>query len=109
MSDATGFGTGGLGMPVHFNSFSLISFISSGGTSALLTVADPLPGASCDITVPNTPFDFQINDALQQCRAFSFTGYDVATQPVTIYGQSRSLVIVTPPARATRSLFLLFP
>ncbi|KAG8972226.1 hypothetical protein FRB90_010286, partial [Tulasnella sp. 427] len=66
MSDATGFG--------------------SGGTSDLLTVADPVSGATCDTSVPTLAFDFQLNTALQQCRPYVISDFNLATQPVTIYG-----------------------
>ncbi|KAG8924908.1 hypothetical protein FRC00_004559, partial [Tulasnella sp. 408] len=49
MSDGTGFGTG--------------------GTSGLLTVADPVGGATCDTATPSLAFDFQLNTALQQWRS----------------------------------------
>ncbi|KAF9237312.1 hypothetical protein BU15DRAFT_76033 [Melanogaster broomeanus] len=56
MSDATGFGTGGLG------------------------------GASCNTSSPALSFTFSIGSVLQQCGAFILNGYDGATLPVTITG-----------------------
>lgn len=66
MSDGTGFGTG--------------------GTSDLLTVADPVGGATCDTATPSLTFDFQLNTALQQCRPYVISNFNLAAQPVTIYG-----------------------
>ncbi|KAH8120266.1 hypothetical protein DFH11DRAFT_1559227 [Phellopilus nigrolimitatus] len=66
MSDATGFG--------------------SGGTSSLLAVGSSISGANCNTTAPSPEFFFQLNTALQQCRSFTFSGYDGATQPVTVLG-----------------------
>ncbi|KDQ63462.1 hypothetical protein JAAARDRAFT_189038 [Jaapia argillacea MUCL 33604] len=65
MSDATGFG--------------------SGGVTKVLT-AGPSQGANCATTDPGVAFQFQLNDALQQCRPFTFSAYTGAVQPVTIYG-----------------------
>lgn len=48
MSDSTGFGTG--------------------GTSNVLTTGSSISGAACNTTVPAPAFNFQLNDALQQCR-----------------------------------------
>ncbi|KAG8902747.1 hypothetical protein FRB99_004172 [Tulasnella sp. 403] len=66
MSDASGFGTGGL--------------------SDLLTVGDPVNNASCDLTEPSLAFNFQLNTALQQCRPYTISNYNGSTAPVTIYG-----------------------
>ncbi|KIM75422.1 hypothetical protein PILCRDRAFT_13669 [Piloderma croceum F 1598] len=66
MSDATGFG--------------------SGGTSQILTVGSSVTGASCNTTDPGTAFTYMLPDALQQCNLYTFSGYDGAIQPVTIYG-----------------------
>ncbi|KAF8971399.1 hypothetical protein BDZ97DRAFT_1753221 [Flammula alnicola] len=65
MSDATGF--------------------NAGGTSNVLTV-QASQGGSCNTTDPGVAFSFQLNDALQQCRPFTFSGYIAsgATQPVTV-------------------------
>ncbi|KAG8953084.1 hypothetical protein FRC04_003031 [Tulasnella sp. 424] len=83
MSDGTGFG--------------------SGGTSDLLTVADPVGGATCDTTVPSVAFDFQLNTALQQCRPYAISNFNLATQPVTIYGliPLGSSFVLNPPAGST--------
>ncbi|KAL0951285.1 hypothetical protein HGRIS_007996 [Hohenbuehelia grisea] len=63
MSDATGFGAGGF--------------------TTVKTVGDSR-GGSCNTTDPGVDFSFQLNTALQQCRPFTFSGYDGAVQPVTI-------------------------
>ncbi|KIO16274.1 hypothetical protein M407DRAFT_86187, partial [Tulasnella calospora MUT 4182] len=57
-----------------------------GGTSDLLTVADPVGGATCDTATPSLTFDFQLNTALQQCRPYVISNFNLAAQPVTIYG-----------------------
>jgi len=66
MSDATGF--------------------ASGGTSALLTVQAPTTTINCNVTLVRPDFFFTLDNAVQQCRPFTFSEYSNATQPVTIYG-----------------------
>ncbi|EIN14150.1 hypothetical protein PUNSTDRAFT_140507 [Punctularia strigosozonata HHB-11173 SS5] len=66
MSDSQGFGTG--------------------GTTDVLTVGSSVGGSSCNTTDPGVDFTFELNDALQQCRTFSFSNYNSATQPVHILG-----------------------
>ncbi|KAL5534289.1 hypothetical protein ACEPAG_751 [Sanghuangporus baumii] len=66
MSDSTGFG--------------------SGGTSDVLIVGSSVSGSSCNTTEPSPDFVFDANSALQQCRAFTFSGYSEAVQPVRILG-----------------------
>jgi hypothetical protein len=66
MSDANGFGTG--------------------GTSGLMTARPSSTGATCNLNDPGVAFSFQLPSSLQQCREFSFTQYNGAVQPVTIYG-----------------------
>ncbi|KAG8925876.1 hypothetical protein FRC01_009584 [Tulasnella sp. 417] len=80
MSDGTGFGTG--------------------GTSGLLTAADPVGGATCDTSTPSLAYDFQLNTALQQCRPYVISNFNLATQPVTIYGliPLGNSIILNPPA-----------
>ncbi|KAK2461972.1 hypothetical protein APHAL10511_006435 [Amanita phalloides] len=64
MSDATGFGTGGV--------------------SRLLTVGTSKGG--CNTKSPSVPFTYQLNTALRQCRPFMVSGYSQGVQPVTLYG-----------------------
>ncbi|KZT72811.1 hypothetical protein DAEQUDRAFT_762623 [Daedalea quercina L-15889] len=64
MSDASGFG--------------------SGGVSDMITVGSG--SSSCDRSLQAADFTFQANSALNQCRYFAFTDYTGATQPVTITG-----------------------
>ncbi|KAG6381116.1 hypothetical protein JVT61DRAFT_5514 [Boletus reticuloceps] len=64
MSDATGFGTGGI--------------------SELLTVGEPVNGASCNTTNPTLAYSFSLPSSLQQCSSYIFNGYDGAVLPVTI-------------------------
>jgi len=66
MSDARGFGTG--------------------GTSSLLTAGPSPTRATCNLADPGVAFNFELPNSLQQCRAFGFTQYNGAVQPVTIYG-----------------------
>ncbi|KAH7929312.1 hypothetical protein BV22DRAFT_1057011 [Leucogyrophana mollusca] len=66
MSDATGFGTG--------------------GTSNVLTVGDPVGNNNCNTTNPAVAFTFDLNNALQQCQPYTFSGYNGAVQPVIITG-----------------------
>ncbi|KAF9044642.1 hypothetical protein BDZ89DRAFT_1059114 [Hymenopellis radicata] len=66
MSDATGFG--------------------AGGSTGVLKVGSSTSGASCNTTDPGVAFPFELNTALQQCRAYTFSGYDQAVQPITITG-----------------------
>ncbi|KAI5123607.1 hypothetical protein M0805_003423 [Coniferiporia weirii] len=66
MSDATGFATGGI--------------------SSVLTVDPSSNGTSCNTTKHSPDFTFQLNSALQQCRTFTFEGYEDAIQPVRILG-----------------------
>lgn len=79
MSDATGFG--------------------SGGTSQILTVGSSVTGVSCNTTDPGTGFTYELPDALQQCNPYTFSGYDGAAQPVTIYGliPGGQTTIMNPP------------
>ncbi|KAF9481016.1 hypothetical protein BDN70DRAFT_931251 [Pholiota conissans] len=100
MSDATGF--------------------NSGGTTDILTVGAS-QGGTCNTTDPGVAFSYQLNDALQQCRPFSFSGYSAATQPVTITGiiPAGNTFILTPPvgsnsfqwnanvARGTQMIFMM--
>ncbi|PPQ62829.1 hypothetical protein CVT24_000523 [Panaeolus cyanescens] len=82
MSDATGFNTG--------------------GTTTVLTV-QASKGGKCDTTDPGIGFPFQLNTALQQCRPFVFSGYNSATQPVTITGiiPGGNSFILNPPVGPT--------
>ncbi|TDL28532.1 hypothetical protein BD410DRAFT_781054 [Rickenella mellea] len=66
MSDASGFG--------------------SGGVSDLLTTGASISGATCNTTAPQPEFFFELNTALQQCRPYIFSNYRGAIQPVTIQG-----------------------
>lgn len=66
MSDATGFGTG--------------------GTSGLLTAGINSNSPSCNTTDPGTDFTYELNSALQQCRPYTWEGYETAVQPLTIIG-----------------------
>ncbi|KAI0705749.1 hypothetical protein C8T65DRAFT_830523 [Cerioporus squamosus] len=81
MSDANGFG--------------------SGGVSPLITVGNSLhAGASCDRddNIKNN-FRFSANDALIQCNPFLFKDYENATQPVQITGVviGGSTFVLNPP------------
>ncbi|KAF8610628.1 hypothetical protein BDV93DRAFT_540348 [Ceratobasidium sp. AG-I] len=80
MSDATGFGTG--------------------GTSGLLTAGINGNTPSCNTTDPGTDFTYQLNSALQQCRPYTWEGYQDAVQPVTITGliPLGKTFILSPPA-----------
>lgn len=84
MSDARGFGTG--------------------GTSALLTANSSSTGATCNLADPGVAFNYELPTSLQQCRAFSFTEYTDAVQPVTIYGMvpSGDSFQLNPPPGPTR-------
>ncbi|KLO13971.1 hypothetical protein SCHPADRAFT_339061 [Schizopora paradoxa] len=67
MSDASGFG--------------------SGGISSVLTTGTSATGSACDTTLNAVPaFTFAIPDQLQQCSEFIFDGYSNSTQPNTIRG-----------------------
>lgn len=66
LSDASGFGTG--------------------GTSSVLKVGKPVGNINCNVTDPGVDFFFELNTALQQCRPYTFSGYDKAVQPITITG-----------------------
>ncbi|KAF9076210.1 hypothetical protein BDP27DRAFT_1358226 [Rhodocollybia butyracea] len=41
---------------------------------------------SCNTTDPGPAFEYQTNNALQQCRQYTFSAYTDAVQPVTIMG-----------------------
>jgi len=79
MSDATGFG--------------------SGGTSQVFTVGPSVTGASCNTSDPGTGFTFELPDALQQCNPYTFSGYNGAIQPITIYGliPDGQTTVMNPP------------
>lgn len=82
MSDASGFGTGGI--------------------SNLLTVGAPVGSASCNTSNPSLPFSFSLPSSLQQCKyvenltpsirethlagisPYTFDDYDGAVLPITI-------------------------
>ncbi|KAF4605149.1 hypothetical protein EYR40_003932 [Pleurotus pulmonarius] len=83
MSDATGFGTGGY--------------------SPLRTVGAAAGGATCNTVDPGVAFNFELNLALQQCRPYTFSGYDRAIQPVTAIGivPGGTAVILRPQAGLT--------
>ncbi|KAG9015356.1 hypothetical protein FRB93_013056 [Tulasnella sp. JGI-2019a] len=83
MSDATGTGTG--------------------GTSGVLTVADPVNGATCDTTAPSLPFNFVTPTSLQQCRQYTINGYSSAIQPITVVGliPLGSTFLLYPPVGST--------
>ncbi|EPQ60555.1 hypothetical protein GLOTRDRAFT_113163 [Gloeophyllum trabeum ATCC 11539] len=66
MSDATGFG--------------------SGGVSELIAVGKSVGNKQCNTTDPGVAFEYQLNTALQQCRPYTFSAYSGAVQPVTIMG-----------------------
>lgn len=71
---------------------TFVSIVSAGGTSDLLTVGDPLSGASCNTNTPSISFDFQLLSSLQQCREYNISDFTTAIAPVTIYGTFRSHV-----------------
>jgi len=66
MSDASGFG--------------------SGGVSEVLTVGQSISESQCNTTAQHADFTFDTDMALNQCREYSFTNYSGAVQPVTITG-----------------------
>lgn len=77
-------------MKVPFKRDQQVLFIMSdstgfnaGGTSDVYTVL-PSKGGACNAAEPGTDFVFQLNSNLQQCRPFTFSGYDGAIPPVTI-------------------------
>ncbi|EIN04023.1 hypothetical protein PUNSTDRAFT_123068 [Punctularia strigosozonata HHB-11173 SS5] len=102
LSDSTGFG--------------------SGGTTEVLTVGSSISGASCDTTGAKADFTFELDNALQQCRPFTFGNYNDAVQPVHILGivPGGGHVAKDPPvgptsfdwvvdaARGTSIVFLMF-
>jgi len=56
---------------------------NAGGSSNVYTVLQS-NGGVCNSTDPGTAFVFQLNSNLQQCRPFTFSGFDGAVPPVTI-------------------------
>ncbi|KAF5374780.1 hypothetical protein D9758_000350 [Tetrapyrgos nigripes] len=92
---------------------------SGGDTSDLQVGASK--GGQCNTTDPGVDFLFQLNTALQQCRAFTFSNYDDAKQPITILGiiPSGDTFVLHPPTgptfdwtanvwNGTRVMFLMF-
>ncbi|KAF8140320.1 hypothetical protein EV363DRAFT_341458 [Boletus edulis] len=88
MSDATGFGTGGI--------------------SELLTVGEPVNGASCNTTNPTLAYSFSLPSSLQQCSSYVFNGYDGAVLPVTITGfiPGGDVFFLHPPSTGTSYTWL---
>ncbi|KAF8445873.1 hypothetical protein L210DRAFT_3610469 [Boletus edulis BED1] len=88
MSDATGFGTGGI--------------------SELLTVGEPVNGASCNTTNPTLAYSFSLPSSLQQCSSYVFNGYDGAVLPVTITGfiPGGNVFFLHPPSTGTSYTWL---
>ncbi|TFK56983.1 hypothetical protein OE88DRAFT_1650518 [Heliocybe sulcata] len=83
MSDATGFG--------------------SGGVSDLVNVGQSVGNVNCNTTDPGVDFDYQLNTALQQCRPYTFSEYTGAVQPITIAGiiPGGNVFYVQPPSGPT--------
>lgn len=71
---------------------------NAGGSSNVYTVLGS-KGGVCNTTDPGTDFVFQLNSNLQQCRPFTFSGYDAAVPPVTIGAivPGGSAFTVSPP------------
>ncbi|KAH9982545.1 hypothetical protein BGW80DRAFT_1263785 [Lactifluus volemus] len=84
MSDATGFATGGI--------------------SPLLTVEAPTGAATCNSTDPGPSFFFSLDDALQQCKPYTFSAFPGAIQPVTIFGlvPGGTAVVLNVPNPSTK-------
>lgn len=83
MSDATGFG--------------------SGGVTDVLTVGSSVSNTNCNTTDPGVDFFFELNTALQQCRPYTFDNYTGAVQPVTITGviPGGETFVLNPPTGPT--------
>ncbi|TCD69907.1 hypothetical protein EIP91_005731 [Steccherinum ochraceum] len=103
-------GKGSFSTPIPFPkdqkvlvSMSDASGQGSGGTSDVITVGDALGGKTCNTTDPGVDFFFDLNTALNQCRPFTFSGFDGAVQPVTITGviPDGSTFILKPPTGPT--------
>ncbi|KAI0778286.1 hypothetical protein BD413DRAFT_104394 [Trametes elegans] len=72
---------------------------ASGGVSDVLIVGKSSGKKSCNTTIPTVDFYYDTPLALTQCRSYSFSGYDEAVQPITIYGvvPAGSSFILNPP------------
>ncbi|EJD04007.1 uncharacterized protein FOMMEDRAFT_155130 [Fomitiporia mediterranea MF3/22] len=76
----------------------------AGGTSDILTVGSSISGTNCPLVDATPDFFFDLNSALQQCRTSTFSGYDNATQPVTILGlipSGQSFELLPPQGPST--------
>ncbi|KAI0094814.1 hypothetical protein BDY19DRAFT_44567 [Irpex rosettiformis] len=73
------------------------SGFASGGVSSLITTGAGSTG--CNTTDTGVDFFFELNDALVQCREYNISGYDLAIQPVTIFGvvPGGSTFVLNPP------------
>ncbi|TFK94445.1 hypothetical protein K466DRAFT_593619 [Polyporus arcularius HHB13444] len=79
MSDATGFG--------------------SGGVTPVITVGPTVSKTACDTSDPGVDFTYEANSALAQCRTYTFSLYKDAVQPIQITGivPGGSTFILNPP------------
>lgn len=80
MSDATGFGSGGNSQILTVGNSSSGSCNTTGRQSFLSLV----PASNTHLPLAGVDFTFQANSALSQCRAFTFSAYTGAVQPITI-------------------------
>ncbi|KAK0478225.1 hypothetical protein IW261DRAFT_212181 [Armillaria novae-zelandiae] len=100
MSDASGFGAGGV--------TDVLTVGSSLGGSCNITdpgkrVCHTCVVRHCNVIPKGVAFSFELNSALQQCRTYTFSAYDGAVQPVTIMGMipNGDTFVINPPSGAT--------
>ncbi|KAI0375102.1 hypothetical protein BV20DRAFT_248219 [Pilatotrama ljubarskyi] len=72
---------------------------ASGGISKLIPIGKSSGKNTCNTTDPGVDFTYEANDALAQCRSYSFTNYDNAVQPITLVGviPGGSSFVLNPP------------
>ncbi|CCM05205.1 uncharacterized protein FIBRA_07414 [Fibroporia radiculosa] len=83
MSDASGFGSGGVSDVIH--------------------VGPPAGSSQCNAATGHPDFTFQTNSALAQCRAYTFSAYTGAVQPINITGliPGGTSFVLDPPDGST--------
>ncbi|KAI0348547.1 hypothetical protein BDW22DRAFT_1350788 [Trametopsis cervina] len=72
---------------------------ASGGVSDILVTGPSVGNNACNVADPGVDFVYTLDDALAQCRSYTFGAYDQAIQPVTIFGivPGGSSIILNPP------------
>jgi len=73
---------------------------ASGGVSTVQSTGASISGIACNTTDPGPTYSYELNSALVQCRYYNFSGYNGASQPLTILGYipGGNVIVLHPPS-----------